>query len=171
MTNRKSTTLVPFGTHFSTLPSFFSDEPFKALEQLAEELISPRYRPRLKEIYQTNSKFPSLEVLREGNNLTFNFYVAGYDKDKISVEYDSERQALVVSGERETSEGQNDSELYYSEVRKSNFERRVPVPKDKIINLDEIKSKFQEGILSVSVPYQFETEKKLETKRKKITIE
>lgn len=170
MKSRRS--LIPFGTHFSSLADPSTDEFFRILDQFAEEVISPRYRPRLKEIYQTNSKFPALEVVRdaEKENLILRLYASGYDKDNISIEYDPDKQAIVVSGTTETSEGQNDEELFYSEVKKSSFERRIPLRQDNVKDFDGIKSTMENGVLEIKIPYEFEDKKK-EALRKRISIE
>jgi len=155
-----------------TSPLFGENDVLNALDQLADELLSPRFKPRLKEIYQTNSKFPCLEILRdlEKDILILKLHISGYDKNKISLEYDHEQQALIVSGEKESSEGQNNEEIFYSEVKKSNFERRIPVSFENIKDIDKIESTAKDGILEIKIPFSFE-EKKKEKSRKKIQIE
>lgn len=163
--NSKKFTLPALSSRWE--PSNFFD-PFN---QIVDEFFNNKYKPRMREIYQQNSKFPAIEILQneKDEELKIKLFISGYSKENINVEYSSETQSLVVSGNSEIKNESNENECIYSEVKRSNFTRSIPINIENIKNIEDIKCSMENGVLEVVVPYIFP--KKELPKSKKLFIE
>ena len=117
--------------------------------------------------FEPPKKFDKLmkcDIYEEGNNYVIEMDVPGFQKEDINMEL--EDGYLKIAVEKKEDENSNDNKKYVRRERHSyaKCERRFYVGN---INEEEIKAKFNDGILKISVPRE---EEKKENK-KIITIE
>ena len=80
---------------------------------------------------------------------TFTLDMPGMDKEDIVVEMDED--VLSISGERtERVEEEREGERVQREITYGQFKRTITLPRDAV--LDEITSKYEDGVLTITVP-------------------
>ena len=138
--------------------------------------IRPRNRSRspffgdnlIKDIFKTlESNRKTNNLSRAGNTdiyeqdgiLHYEIELPGYDKDEITVQTKEDR--LVVTGESET-EDENQDRNYLARGRKtSRIKRSYPLPRGTD-GAETLSAKFKNGVLHVSVPLPDADERKIE---------
>ncbi len=95
---------------------------------------------------------PSLgrtDVYEKDQSLVFETELPGVKKDEIAIKVEDDQ--LVITGEVKRSE-EIDREDYFRVGRRyGRFQRCFPLPAD-LIRKDDIKAKFEDGILTVTAP-------------------
>ena len=138
--------------------------------------IGPRKRSRspffgnnlVEDIFKTleNSK-EKRKMTRSGNTdiyeqdgtLHYEIELPGFDKDEITVQTKEDR--LVVTGESE-AEDENEDRNYLARGRKtSKITRSYPLPRG-IDGADKLSARFKNGVLQISVPLPEKDERKIE---------
>jgi HSP20 family protein len=104
---------------------------------------------------------PSVESYTKDGNLVFKAELHGVDPKDLEVSI-AERE-LVIKGERKSEKGAKEEDYVYREISYGSFERRFALPEG--VKTDELKAKFTNGILEVSIPAP------AVTKARKIEIE
>ncbi len=93
---------------------------------------------------------PSVESYRKGNELVFKCELPGMDAKDLDVTVDEDARQLIIKGERKTEKGTKDEDYIYRELAYGSFERRLPLPEG--VKTDQVKAKFANGILEITVP-------------------
>src|SRR3990172_693489 len=103
----------------------------------------------------------SVESFTKEGKLVFKAELPGVDPKDLDVSI-SERE-LVIKGERKSEKGEKEQNYSYREIVYGSFERRFALPEG--VKTDELKAKFTNGILEVTMPAP------AVTKARKIEIE
>ena len=133
-------------------------DPFKEIERMRrqmDELFS-----RLPFYERTSYQFPLVNLYDDKDDLLLTAEIPGLLKEDVNIQYND--GALTISGKRKAG-AYGTSELLRQEQPEGNFEKRVRIPVK--IRDNEIRAKFEDGILKVTLP------KAEEAKPRQITIE
>jgi HSP20 family protein len=91
---------------------------------------------------------PNCEVSEEGNNYWLKFDLPGVSKDQVKVEVDKDQ--LTVRAERREEKKSESKKKYLSEVYYGSYSRSFTLPTP--IDENQIDAKFENGVLTISVP-------------------
>lgn len=91
---------------------------------------------------------PRIEVVEKDNRLVTRVDLPGMKKEDVKVEV-AEGQ-LIISGTRRRETEEKKDQYYRSERQFGSFYRMVPLP--EFVGIDEVKAKYVDGVLEVSVP-------------------
>lgn len=91
---------------------------------------------------------PVIEVSEREGNFIIHAELPGLQPEDVKVEISKE--GLVIQGERKSVEEQNRGGVYRSERRYGRFYRVVPLPEN--VSPDQVKAKFQHGVLEITAP-------------------
>jgi len=115
------------------------------LSRLVEEAFSDFQRIGV----DVSPNFGRTDVYEKDQALLFETELPGVKKDEISIRFEDDK--LVISGEVKRNE-EIDRESYFRVGRRyGRFQRSFPLPAD-LIQKDEIKAKFKDGILTITAP-------------------
>jgi HSP20 family protein len=106
---------------------------------------------------------PLVESYVKGNNLVFKCELPGVDPKDVDVSFDENIHHLIIKGERKAEKDMKEEDYVYRELTYGSFERRFTLPEG--VKTDQLKAKFTNGILEITVPVP------AITKAKKIEIE
>lgn len=106
---------------------------------------------------------PAVDVRETNDELHVTAELPGLRSEDVSVTV--ENGVLTISGEKkqEVQEGKEDGNYYLFERHYGRFERSFTLP--RTVNADQVKARFENGILTVSLP------KAEEAKPRKVQIE
>ncbi len=124
----------------------FRGDAFKLADRMWEDFAqwpSPAVMGR--ELAQNS---PLGEVDETKTHYNFKFDMPGLKKEDIKIEVSNNR--LIVSGERKQERKEEDGKSYFSEVSYGSYSRSFNLP--STVNKDKIEAKYDNGVLSVSVP-------------------
>jgi len=115
------------------------------LSRLVDEAFSDFQRIGV----DVSPNFGRTDVYEKDQALLFETELPGVKKDEIAIKFEDDK--LVVSGEVKRNE-EIDRESYFRVGRRyGRFQRSFPLPAD-LIQKDEIKAKFEDGILTITAP-------------------
>lgn len=115
------------------------------LSRLVDEAFSDFHRIGL----DVSGNFGRTDVYEKDQALVFETELPGVKKDEIAIKVEDDQ--LVISGEVKRNE-EIDRESYFRVGRRyGRFQRCFPLPVD-LIQKDEIKARFEDGVLTVSAP-------------------
>lgn len=114
----------------------------EAFERILEEMKNNR-------ISGSEMEFsPSCDIEEDGNKYLMKFDLPGVKKDQVKVEIDGDR--LTVRAERKEEKKSETKKKYLSEVSYGSYVRTFTMPGP--IEEKSIDAKFEDGVLTVSVP-------------------
>ena len=115
------------------------------LSRLVDEAFSDFQRIGV----DVSPNFGRTDVYEKDQALLFETELPGVKKDEIAIKFEDDK--LVISGEVKRNE-EIDRESYFRVGRRyGRFQRSFPLPAD-LIQKDEIKAKFEDGILTITAP-------------------
>lgn len=115
------------------------------LSRLVDEAFSDFQRIGV----DVSPSFGRTDVYEKDQALLFETELPGVKKDEIAIKFEDGK--LVISGEVKRNE-EIDRESYFRVGRRyGRFQRCFPLPAD-LIQKDEIKAKFEDGILTITAP-------------------
>jgi len=115
------------------------------LSRLADEVFSDFHRIG----FDVSPSFGRTDVYEKDQSLVFETELPGVKRDEIAIKVEDDQ--LVISGEVKRNE-EIDRENYFRVGRRyGRFQRCFPLPVD-LIQKDDIKAKFEDGILKVTAP-------------------
>ena len=115
------------------------------LSRLVDEAFSDFHRIG----FDISPNFGRTDVYEKDQSLVFETELPGVKKDEIAIKVEDDQ--LVISGEVKRNE-EIDRESYFRVGRRyGRFQRSFPLPAD-LIQRDDIKAKFEDGILKVTAP-------------------
>jgi len=107
-----------------------------------------------------NFSYPRTDIQDAKDKIVLKFDLAGVKKENIKLSIDNNK-VLILEGEKKESKEQKSKEFVKKEIFSGSFKKMVQLPK----NIDEnrLETKFENGILTVTVP-------KIEIKKPKAKI-
>lgn len=93
---------------------------------------------------------PMVESYIKGNDLVFKCELPGIDPKDVDVSLDEDTRQLIIKGERKQEKDTKEEDYIYRELAYGSFERRFTLPAG--IKTDQLKAKYTNGILEVTVP-------------------
>jgi len=155
-------------THFPALAlggELFSMSPFAAMRRLSDEmehLFGAGFGPGAHAGEGMRVWSPAMEVRQKGNDLVVCAELPGIDANEVNVEVNDD--ALLIEGERKREYTSEEGGYHRSERSYGRFYRTVPLPEG--VKADEVKAKYNNGVLEVTIPMHERKEN-----RRKIAIE
>ena len=107
---------------------------------------------------------PAVELNEQNGNYLLKAELPGVNKDNIEIDIKEDEVFLKAKTEKH-EEKEEKGKIFRSEFRYGEFERKIPLP--SMVNSDEAKAEFKDGILTITIPKS----KKEEEKAKKLKIE
>lgn len=115
------------------------------LSRLVDEVFSDFHRIG----FDVSPNFGRTDVYEKDQSLVFETELPGVKRDEIAIKVEDDQ--LVISGEVKRNE-EIDRENYFRVGRRyGRFQRCFPLPVD-LIQKDDIKAKFEDGVLKVTAP-------------------
>jgi HSP20 family protein len=96
------------------------------------------------------SWMPAVETYKKGNDLVFRCELPGVCSKDVEASYDENTHQLVIKGARKTDKDVKEEDYLYKEISYGCFERRFTLPEG--VKADQLKAKFNYGILEITVP-------------------
>lgn len=121
---------------------------------LRDTLLSPMFSDPLK-IKKESIWRPAIEIKQTDKNYKVKVQLPGVKKEDIDVKFDNDFMTITaeICEEQEEKEEQEMNEKYHtSEFRYGRYQRTISF--DKPIKSQEIKAKYENGILCINVPKQ-----------------
>lgn len=140
-----------FGTEQNFLGprEFFRLSPFSLMRRMMEEMDRMTGGASLGRGQRGGNIWsPAIEVAERDGNYIVHAELPGLRPEDVNVEVTND--SIVVSGERKSEHEENKGGMHRSERSYGEFYRSIPLPDG--INADQVKAKFENGILEVTVP-------------------
>ena len=99
---------------------------------------------------------PSMDFSEKDGVYTLRAELPGMDKDDISVSVHD--GLLSLSGKKESTKEEKDTNFYLKEMRHGSFCRSFRLAHD--VEMDKVDAVFKDGVLTVTIPHKGETEAK-----------
>lgn len=96
---------------------------------------------------------PNVDLCEDEDSIQLVIELAGFGPDQVNVHYSPEKHALAIRGRRMPDEGGKTKRCHQLEIWYGEFQRFVPLP-DVGIDRDNIRARYVDGMLIVSVPKQ-----------------
>ena len=93
---------------------------------------------------------PSVESYLKDNELIVKCELPGIDPKEVDVTVDENAHQLLIKGERKIEKDTKEEAYIHRELTYGTFERRFTLPEG--VKADQVKAKFTNGILEISVP-------------------
>jgi len=149
----------PLGLSLS--PTDFLMNPFSMMRRMTEEM-DRMFRDAGTPSGTTGAWVPAVEITERDNNYVVRAELAGLKPEDVKIE--ATEDALILEGERKYEHNEEKGGVRRSERRYGQFYRSIPLPDGA--DVDQIKAKFENGVLEVSVPTP-----KQQSSRRQIQIE
>lgn len=91
---------------------------------------------------------PAVDLIEKKDSLVLRAGMPGLKKKDIKVSVTD--NDITVSGKVERTKEEKEENYYYAERAYSSWERTVPLPTE--VKADQVKAKYEDGILEVSLP-------------------
>jgi HSP20 family protein len=105
---------------------------------------------------------PAVEVSEREGNYVVRAELPGLKPEDVKLEI--ENDALVLQGERQCEQEEEEGGVHRTEIRYGRFYRSIPLPEGA--NIEQARAKFENGVLEVTVPVPEQ-----QTQRKQIPIQ
>jgi HSP20 family protein len=127
-------------------------DPFNDLREMQGEMDRLFNRvlgtERAREVENVGLWVPSIETYTKDGKLFIKAELPGVDAKDLDVNI-TDRE-LVIKGERRSEKDEKEKDYAYREISYGSFERRFLLPEG--VKTDELKAKFNNGILEIAVP-------------------
>ena len=135
------------GASLFTPRDIFLTSPFELMRRVTEDM--DRFFEGTSRDWSTSTLWaPPIEVSEKDGQITICVELPGLNKDDVKVELTQE--GLTIRGERHREEENRREGVYRSERSYGAFRRTIPMPDD--VNVEQAKARFENGLLTVSVP-------------------
>lgn len=145
-------------------PEFATWTGFGSLSDLRNE-IDRLFEVPLAELAQSSRLLsgwtPPLDMHEDKDNIVVKLELPGMKKEDIDISLHN--GSLSISGERKTDKEFENVEVYRAERFEGRFQRTVTLPSP--VAADKVKAKYQDGVLTITLP------KTEEAKRKQIDVQ
>ena len=97
------------------------------------------------------TKKPEMNVSKTENEYIIELSVPGLSKEDIKIELDDD--ILTIKGKKKIGKTDKKTNYFYSEFSYSGFERSLTLPEDTDkVNKDIINAKYENGVLTLTIP-------------------
>ena len=131
---------------------FFDDSPFTVLRRLQQEINRAFAQPGPNSISRTDGAnplwIPPVEVGYRDGNFVVSAELPGLSNEDVTVEITDD--AVVIQGERQFVQDENEGGIQRTERRYGHFYRAIALPEG--VKTDQARAEFQNGVLKISVP-------------------
>ncbi|MGC2465420.1 MAG: Hsp20/alpha crystallin family protein [Candidatus Acidiferrum sp.] len=131
---------------------FFDDSPFTVLRRLQQEINRAFAQPGPNSISRTDGPsplwIPPVEVGYRDGNFVVSAELPGLSNEDVTVEITDD--AVVIQGERQFVQEENEGGIQRTERRYGHFYRAIALPEGA--KTDQARAEFQNGVLKISVP-------------------
>ncbi|MGC2367960.1 MAG: Hsp20/alpha crystallin family protein [Candidatus Sulfotelmatobacter sp.] len=128
---------------------FFDDSPFSLLRRMQQEMNRVFAQPGVTRGAVSNPVWvPPIEVAYRDGNLVVSAELPGLDDEDITVTIRD--NAIVIAGERQVEDEENEGGIQRTELRYGQFYREIPLPDGA--NADQARAEFNDGVLQITVP-------------------
>ena len=131
---------------------FFDDSPFTVLRRLQQEINRAFAQPGPNSISRTDGAsplwIPPVEVGYRDGNFVVSAELPGLSNEDVTVEITDD--AVVIQGERQVVQEENEGGIQRTERRYGHFYRAIALPEGT--KTDQARAEFQNGVLKISVP-------------------
>ena len=90
----------------------------------------------------------AVDVYEGNDEIIVKMYIPGINPDKIDISVQNEQ--LHVAGSRETEKETETHRAYIREIRRGEFERIIPLPKE--VDSSKAQAQCKEGVLTIVLP-------------------
>jgi HSP20 family protein len=154
-----------------SFPSLFShkDQIVTSFDRVFNDIFGEIFPESSKELGMdlfSKGAYPKVNVIDEEKETIIEAEISGLSKDQVKVEIDG--AVLTIRGEKKVeNKGGKDKTYLYRELKQSSFSRSFQFNENS--DLENIKAKFENGLLTLTIPKKVPEPK--EKNVKTITIE
>lgn len=123
-------------------------EEFRRLQERLNRFLETSGIPEFKEYLREYRTWMPVDVIDEGDRIKIIADLPGFAKEDIEIYF--ENGDLIIKAERKEEVEEKKKDYIRRERRAGKFYRRVSLPAD--INKDEVKAKYNNGVLEITVP-------------------
>ena len=137
-----------FTDFFSDVDRFFENDLFRMPAQIGRQLMR---------------NMPATNIRESEKDYTIELAAPGMTKEDFNIDVDE--GMLTISSQKEEDTTKEEDNFTRREYNYSSFSRSFRLP--EAVNADEIKARYEEGVLKISVPKREESN----TSRKRVNID
>lgn len=117
--------------------------------------------------YRSSNIIPPISLIATKDSYKFTTELPGMNKEDINIEFDQEKNTLIVEGEKQSiiSDHENDCCSYFNEIRSGKFRREIQLPNK--VDSESMEATYENGVLRIEIKTK---EKEEKTNNKKIDI-
>lgn len=129
---------------------FFDDTPFSLLRRMQQEMNRVFAQPGLNSQGAVSNPVwvPPIEVAYRDGNFVVSAELPGLNDEDVTVAIRDD--AIVIEGEREIENEENERGIHRTELRYGQFYRAIPLPEGA--KTEQARAEFKDGVLRISVP-------------------
>jgi HSP20 family protein len=129
---------------------FFEDTPFSLLRRMQQEMNRVFAQPGVSSQGAVANPVwvPPIEVAYRDGNFVVSAELPGLNDEDVTVAIRDD--AIVIEGEREIENEENDRGIHRTELRYGQFYRAIPLPEGA--KTEQARAEFKDGVLQISVP-------------------
>lgn len=137
-------------------PSLFShrDEFVTSFDRLFNDIFTQVFPESTKELgidLFSKGAYPKVNVIDEESKVTIEAEVPGLTKDQLVVDINNKENVLTIKGnKRVDNAGDKQGTYVYRELKQSSFARSFQLNDN--LDTDNIKAKFENGMLTLTLP-------------------
>jgi len=134
------------------------EDPFMQMARMREQMDRS-----MRQAFAVTGAFnPRMDMKQTDKQYVITMDLPGMDKDKINIEIKD--GMLTVSGERKSETQNNKNNQYYrQELSFGSFMQAIPLPEDA--KPDQIDAKYNNGVLTLTLPRMKKEEKRIESQK------
>jgi HSP20 family protein len=144
-------------TLHTSIPFFDRDEFLTPFDRVFDQMVEKQFPEMVKAIgvkpYQ-GSAYPKVNVYEYDDKIGIVAEIPGLDKKQLTV--DVEEGVLTVAGDKHSTFEDESAKVLRRELKHSSFKRSFEL--GELLDGNNIKASFKDGILSISIP-KLESEK------------
>jgi HSP20 family protein len=129
---------------------FFDDSPFSLLRRMQQEMNRVFAQPGVSSQGTVSNPVwvPPIEVAYRDGNFVVSAELPGLNNEDVTVAIRDD--AIVIEGEREIENEENERGIHRTELRYGQFYRAIPLPDGA--KTEQARAEFKDGVLQISVP-------------------
>lgn len=155
--------------HLNALSRELIQFPFQSImSDMINEFLNSFIPSERNSITNLSTGYPKCDIKEYPEKFQIEMHIPGMKKQDVNIEYDSDNQFLIVSGNKSNTVKQENVNYIRRQLKKSQFKRVFYIPKDQIDN-KEIKAQFSDGVLILDIPKVLKA-KNVNPKTQKIEI-
>jgi HSP20 family protein len=133
---------------------FFNMNPFAVFRRMQEEISRALTQGGTNQLSRADALpgawTPAVEVAYRDGNLVVSAELPGLTENDVDVQLVDNH--LVISGEKQVTDEQNQGNIRRTEIRYGQFYRAIPLPEG--VKADQANARFQNGVLRITIPLE-----------------